>query len=77
MEFDLGAQDPLGEVPALTFTQAWMDRSVEQAFAHLQALLGTAGRDRTPQPSPGDAETRTEDTGGLADRYQNVPDQPS
>ena len=45
-EFDLGhadpSADPLSVVPELTYTQAWLDRSVEQAFAHLGALVGAA-----------------------------------
>jgi hypothetical protein len=45
-EFELGhtepAADPLSVVPELTYTQAWLDRSVEQALARLGALVDAA-----------------------------------
>jgi hypothetical protein len=51
-DFDLGhaadpSSDPLSVIPELTYTQAWLDRSLEQAFAHLGALVdGSNGASR-------------------------------
>jgi uncharacterized protein YndB with AHSA1/START domain len=44
-DYALGGVDPIGVVPGLTYAQAWLDRDLEQAFAQLGALVGTAGVD--------------------------------
>ena len=64
VEFALPGQD-LGVVAETTFAEAQVERSVEQAFARLNALLGTGG-DRGARPAPDEAETRSEDSGTIS-----------
>jgi uncharacterized protein YndB with AHSA1/START domain len=53
-EFALPGADPLAAIPDLTYMQAWLDRSVEQAFAHLNAQLGGG---EVSQSTPADEST--------------------
>jgi hypothetical protein len=43
-EFAFPGKDPLAAIPDLTYTQAGLDRSVEQAFTRLDALLSDGER---------------------------------
>lgn len=52
-EFALPGED-LSVVAELTYMRTWLDRSVEQAFAHLAALVGDTG-DRATTPARGSA----------------------
>jgi len=47
-DFDFGNVDPLGVVPEQIYLQAWLDRSVEQAFGRLGVLLGAGGGEAGP-----------------------------
>lgn len=64
LDFALPGQD-LGVVAETTFAEAQVERSVEQAFARLNALLGASG-DTGARPAPDEAETRSEDSGTIS-----------
>ncbi len=83
LEFDLPGQD-LGVVAQTTFAEAQVERSVEQAFARLNVLLGASG-DAGSRPAEDEAETRSEDSGTISaqETYSahpgspDVPDRPT
>ncbi len=62
--YELPGQD-LGVIANQTYTQATEERSIEQAFARLNRLMGSAAStDRSPVP--GETDTRSEDTGTIS-----------
>ncbi len=62
--YELPGQD-LGVIANQTYTQATEERSIEQAFARLNRLIGSSAS--TDRPAvPGETDTRSEDTGTIS-----------
>ena len=62
--YELPGQD-LGVIATQTFTQATEERSIEQAFARLNRLVGASTSADRP-PVPRETDTRSEDTGTIS-----------
>ncbi len=62
--YELPGQD-LGVVANQTYTEAFEERSIEQAFARLNRLVGSSASTDRP-PVPRETDTRSEDTGTIS-----------
>ncbi len=62
--YELPGQD-LGVIANQTYTQATEERSIEQAFARLNRLVGSSASTDQP-PVPRETDTRSEDTGTIS-----------